>query len=114
MGLITLAKLAEYRKYGGDFDWFARLGVPESEILNSAEEWELIRDLMHDCWLVSKNLTSEDFAMIVDSDLRRYCNTDAAIEETKRISEWYYTNFNKGWPKMPAIPPGKIKFIKSK
>jgi len=77
MEVITIPKLNEYEKFGGDGDWFSRLSIPTSSILNSDKEWHLIEGLIQDIKLVKGGLVSDEYAEKLKGQLVKYCDNAA-------------------------------------
>ena len=80
---ITLPKLREYQKFGGDDDMWSR---GTNKRLNSSEEWYLIRSLIQDITLVKKGLASIEYTEKLNNDLLKYCDGEATVKEIERMA----------------------------
>ena len=85
LGLITLAKLKEYKRFGGDEDGLTRMSSSYKRE-NNSKEWALISSLIQDIKLVSKGLASEEYGKRLDADLARHCDGEGTMEEIKRLA----------------------------
>jgi len=83
MEKITLLKLREYQKFGGDDDIWSR---GSNRKLNSYEEWILIRSLIQDITLVKSGCASIEYEEKLNDDLLKYCDGDATVKEIERMA----------------------------
>lgn len=79
---ITLPKLREYQKFGGDDDMWSR----GSKRLNSSEEWYLIRSLIQDITLAKKGVASKEYKEKLNDDLLKYCDGEATVQEIEKMA----------------------------
>ena len=84
-GLITLGKLKEYKRFGGDVDGLARMSSSYKRE-NNSHEWALISSLLQDIKLVGRGLASEGFAERLEGDLARHCDGEDAVAEIKKLA----------------------------
>jgi hypothetical protein len=79
---ITLPKLREYQKFGGDDDMWSR----GSKRLNSSEEWYLIRSLIQDITLVENGTASIGYKEKLNNDLLKYCDGEETVKEIEKMA----------------------------
>jgi hypothetical protein len=75
--MITLDKLAVYRKYGGDVDAWQRAGGPSRDVI-SGEDWIAIANLLT---MYKRNLVSKGFGDRICERLSRLTADRATAEE---------------------------------
>ena len=80
---ITLNKLREYQKFGGDDDMWSR---GSNKRLNSSEEWYLIRSLIQDITLVKKGIASKQYTEKLYNNLLKFCDGEATVKEIERMA----------------------------
>ncbi|MCG2618223.1 hypothetical protein LZZ85_28265 [Terrimonas sp. NA20] len=85
-----MEKLKEYAEYHGYYDGFYLQKVKWGKNLISDSEWNLVKNLSQDIYLVQKNLASKEFADRVNQKLNESCDNQDTIEYLKRIA-------GKGW-----------------
>ena len=93
---INIEKLKIYNSYGGDIDGICRNNRQEEKEVfgNSLDKtWALITTKLQDIELISKRLTSYDFARNTLTEL--YETTDAATFKIFTDKIPFYTNFQK-------------------
>jgi hypothetical protein len=58
--MITLAKLAVYREFGGNDDGWSRAGCPKQEIFED-KDWSTIGNLLQELTMLKRNLVSKEY-----------------------------------------------------
>ncbi len=83
--MITIEKLEIYKK--NHFYYFEGRDMTnriDKKIIND-NDWLLIREFLHDIELISKNLTSKEYAEKILKSLKENCDKDSFEILTKRI-----------------------------
>jgi hypothetical protein len=78
--MITLDKLAVYRKYGGDVDAWQRAGSPSCDVI-SGEEWSAITNLLQELTMYKRNLVSKGYGDQICERLSQWTADRATAEE---------------------------------
>jgi hypothetical protein len=85
--MITLSKLKEYEDYGGYYDGFYIQKVQKGTNITTDKDWSLIKRLIHDAWLVRKELASAEFIEKFHKELFQFCDIEETRGQLKLLAE---------------------------
>ncbi len=83
--LITLEKLAVYRKYAGDIDGWSRMRTPQDDIITGAE-WSTITHLLQELTVYKRNLVSERYGQQIQGKLMELAADDEVARQLLDIA----------------------------
>lgn len=84
--LLTVERLAVYRRHHGNVDLFARSGEAAEKALLSDGQWALIQRYLDDLKLMRQGLLAEAYVERLEADLFRDCATVTAVIQLRRMS----------------------------
>ncbi|MBS2214031.1 hypothetical protein KEM09_21665 [Carboxylicivirga mesophila] len=87
MKRITKYKLEVYHKYDGDSDGLSRIGLPSEKELFENNDWNLIDELYQSISLISKGMTSSDFASKTLNELKALSDKESYYLMTRILNE---------------------------
>ena len=83
---ITKEKIAIFKKFGRDADFWIRLGSKKDKKIMSDDDWGLIESLIQDIHIINTGNASEEFCKRVDAQLKKVCENNVVIEEVKKLA----------------------------
>ncbi|WP_139924828.1 hypothetical protein [Hymenobacter sp. DG01] len=81
--MVTLEKLAIYRKYNGDIDSWVRCNIKSDTNIMDDADWYLISRLLSDLVLVENNLASDDLKNKAIQFIQHNTESEVVIELLK-------------------------------
>jgi|SRR5450432_1440398 hypothetical protein len=85
--MITIRKVDIYYEFKGQFDGYViRSGFPPFKKELDDEDWNLMRSLTQDIFLVKKGLATEEFILSLVERLKSNCVDDLTIKKLENIA----------------------------
>ena len=85
--MLTLKKIAIYRRYDGDNDSWARSGSKQDKSSMDDADWYLIFRFIGDLTLVKNGLAAENYVKDLNQRLLDNCDSQDTINEVKNLAD---------------------------
>ena len=86
--MITIRKIKIYEKYRGYYDGYYLQNKENIGTVITDKEWIVIRDLIHEIFLVESGNASEEFRERLENKLLLDCDSLETIEYLKNVKNW--------------------------
>jgi hypothetical protein len=85
--MITIRKVDIYYEFKGQFDgYIIKSGFPPFKKELNDEDWNLMRSLTQDIFMVKKGLATEEFKLSLMGRLKSNCDDDLTIKKLEDIA----------------------------
>lgn len=90
MKMISLEKIAIFKKYNGDLDGRTRMADAQEKALVSDDDWRQIERMIQDLYLVETGLASQNYRAKVDAKLAEACSDATAVDAIKTLAREHH------------------------